>query len=79
MLGQFENLVFVIMSTRENIRLIARCSLLVQLRKTRPDITEKKCLLGSRESNQIKKKHDNTYRIYMEFKFFFLNMVPAHS
>ena len=25
-LGQFENLVFVIMSTRENIRLIARCS-----------------------------------------------------
>ena len=28
-LGQFENLVFVIMSTRENIRLIARCSLCV--------------------------------------------------
>ena len=26
-LGQFENLVFVIMSTRENIRLIARTSL----------------------------------------------------
>ena len=26
-LGQFENLVFVIMSTRENIRLIARSSL----------------------------------------------------
>ena len=25
-LGQFENLVFVIMSTRENVRLIARCS-----------------------------------------------------
>ena len=24
---QFENLVFVIMSTRENVRLIARCSL----------------------------------------------------
>ena len=28
-LGQFENLVFVIMSTRENIRLIARCSLMI--------------------------------------------------
>ena len=28
-LGQFENLVFVIMSTRENIRLIARSSLLI--------------------------------------------------
>ena len=31
-LGQFENLVFVIMSTRENIRLIARSSL-VSLRQ----------------------------------------------
>ena len=30
-LGQFENLVFVIMSTRENIRLIARSSLSVLL------------------------------------------------
>ena len=30
-LGQFENLVFVIMSTRENVRLIARCSYIAQI------------------------------------------------
>ena len=33
MLGQFENLGFVIMSTRENIRLIARAPLLLVLKK----------------------------------------------
>ena len=37
-LGQFENLVFVIMSTRENIRLIARTSLGVE-REPSPCLT----------------------------------------
>ena len=37
-LGQFENLVFVIMSTRENIRLIARSSLVFGIMSTRENI-----------------------------------------
>ena len=37
-LGQFENLVFVIMSTRENIRLIARSSFIPERNSFQVDI-----------------------------------------